>query len=101
MAVKTREEILDTLKARVGDATDDDTISFIEDVTDTLTDLESKAKGDGEDWKAKYQENDAEWRRKYTERFFGNNDEPEPKPEPEPEAEKPKTFDDLFTVKED
>ena len=34
MAVKTREEILETIRTRVGDQTDDETISFLEDVTD-------------------------------------------------------------------
>ena len=100
MAVKTREEIFEAVRARVGEQTDDETISFLEDVSDTLTDLENKANGDGEDWKTKYEENDREWRRKYTERFFSTNTEPEPEPEPTPEPEKPKKFEDLFTVKE-
>lgn len=98
MAVKTREEILEELKVRVGEQTDDDTISFLEDVTDTLSDLETKAKGDGTDWKTKYEENDAEWRKKYTERFYSSEPEPdieEPKPD---NSEKPKTFAELFTT---
>ena len=98
MSVKTREEILEELKVRVGEQTDDDTISFLEDVTDTLSDLETKAKGDGTDWKTKYEENDAEWRKKYTERFYSSEPEPdieEPKPD---NSEKPKTFAELFTT---
>lgn len=94
MAVRTREEILESIRTRVGEATDDDTISFIEDVTDTLTDLETKANGDGEDWEKKYRENDESWRKKYTERFFSK--EPEPEPDPEPNPEPIKTFADLF-----
>lgn len=96
MAVRTREEILESIRTRVGEVADDDTIAFIEDVTDTLTDLESKANGDGEDWEKKYRENDESWRKKYTERFFSKNtQDPEPDPDPEPEPEK-KTFADLF-----
>ena len=98
MAVKTREEILEKIKNRVGNQSDDETIEFLEDVTDTLSDLEEKAKGDGVDWKAKYEENDAEWRKKYTDRFFSSepitNEEP---PSPEPQSE-PTTFDELFTT---
>lgn len=94
MAVRTREEILESIRTRVGEATDDETISFIEDVTDTLTDLETKANGDGEDWEKKYRENDESWRKKYTERFFSK--EPEPDPEPDPKPEPIKTFADLF-----
>ena len=30
MAVKTREEILEELKARIGEQTDDETIAFLE-----------------------------------------------------------------------
>lgn len=77
MAVKTRDELMETIKARLGEQTDDETISFLEDVSDTLTDLESKTK-DATDWKTKYEENDKQWRNKYKERFFnneGNNDD--------------------------
>lgn len=94
MAIRTREELLDYIRTRVGEQTDDETIAFLEDVTDTLTDFETRANGDGEDWKSKYQENDEAWRKKYTERFFSR--EPTPTHEPTPEPTKPKTFEDLF-----
>lgn len=94
MAVKNKDEILEAIKTRVGDNTDDETISFLEDVSDTLTDLETKANDDDEDWKTKYEENDKSWRERYTNRFFSK--EPEPDPEPEPELEVKKTFSDLF-----
>lgn len=97
MAVKTREEILESFKARLGENPDDDTISFLEDVTDTLDDFEKKANGDGTDWKSKYEENDASWRKKYTERFFSDEPDPDPKPEPKPKPDNtPRTFSDLF-----
>ena len=94
MAVKNKEEILEAIKTRIGDNTDDETISFLEDVSDTLTDLETKANGAGEDWKTKYEENDKSWRERYTNRFFSKEPDPEPEPEPEPEVKK--TFSDLF-----
>lgn len=97
MAVKTREEILESFKSRLGENPDDESISFLEDVTDTLDDFEKRANGDGTDWKSKYEENDASWRKKYTERFF--SDEPNPEPNPEPKLEPnntPSTFSDLF-----
>lgn len=95
MAVKTREEILESFKTRLGENPDDDSISFLEDVTDTLDDLEKRANGDGTDWKSKYEENDANWRKKYTERFFSDEPEPNSKSEPEPD-DTPTTFSDLF-----
>ena len=98
MAVKTREEILSELKARVGEQTDDETIAFLEDVTDTLSDLETRAKDDGTDWKSMYEENDAEWRKKYTERFYSSDPDPDPKPPKPDDTPKPKTFAELFTT---
>lgn len=98
MAVKTREEILEELKVRVGEQTDDETIAFLEDVTDTLSDLETKAKGDGTDWKTKYEENDAEWRKKYTERFYSSDPEPDIDKHKTEESQNPKTFAELFTT---
>lgn len=96
MAVRNKEEILEAIKTRVGEQTDDETISFLEDVSDTFTDLETRANGDGEVWKTKYEENDKMWRERYTTRFFSKEPEPDPKPEPEPEPEVKKTFSDLF-----
>lgn len=93
MAVKTREEILESFRTRLGENPDDDSISFLEDVTDTLDDFEKRANGDGTDWKSKYEENDANWRKKYTERFFSGEPNPEPKPE---QDDTPRTFSDLF-----
>ena len=98
MAVKTREEILTAVKARVGDQTDDETIAFLEDITDTLSDLETKAQGDGTDWKAKYEENDAEWRKKYTERFYSSDPNIDPEPPKSGDTPKPKRFSELFTT---
>lgn len=97
MSVKTREEILESLKTRLGENPDDESISFLEDITDTLDDFEKRANGDGTDWKSKYEENDANWRKKYTERFF--SDEPEPNPKSDTKLEPddtPRTFSDLF-----
>lgn len=67
--VKTKDEILVSIKERLKDDTSDEALSFIEDVTDTINDLEHKAQ-DETDWKSKYEENDKEWREKYKERFF-------------------------------
>lgn len=95
MAVRTREEILESIRSRVGEQTDDETISFLEDVTDTLTDFETRANGSGEDWEQRYKDNDAEWRKKYTERFFSGEPKELPKDIPNDQT-KPKTFEDLF-----
>ena len=94
MAVKTKAEILELIKARVGDDTSDEALAIIEDVNDTLDDYEAKIADSG-DWKARYEQNDAEWRQKYKDRFFQPAEEPDPEPEPE-EVEEKTTFEDLF-----
>lgn len=95
MSVKTREELLNAIKTKLGDGTDDESIAILEDVTDTFTDLEKKASGDGTDWKKKYEENEASWRKKYTERFYSADPELPKQSEPD-EPEAPKNFSDLF-----
>ena len=95
MAIRSKEEILDAFRGRMVEEPDDDTISFLEDITDTFSDLESRAR-DSTDWKSKYEENDKEWRTKYTERFFSEQPTPETTPEPTPEPSIPMTFEDLF-----
>lgn len=98
MAVRTKEEIFDLLKARVGDDNSDETLTFIEDLTDTFNDMDSRINDSG-DWKSKYDDLSA----KYKERFFSSPASPK-EPEDEDEEQKPKkpmTFDDLFITKED
>ena len=102
MAVKTKAEILESIRSRVGDSTDDETLEFLEDVTDTITDLEARA-SDSTDWEGKYNELDKSWREKYRERFFSSdpkedttgNEEFEEK-----EDKEKKTYESLFDVKE-
>lgn len=92
MAVKTRDELLETVKNIIGESTDDISLSFIEDITDTIDEYEKRL---GEDWKSKYEENDKVWRKKYKERFYSTNDGP---PEPNNDREDKKTkFEELFT----
>lgn len=102
MAIKSKDEILEQIQARFGEDTSDETISFLEDVTDTFTDLETRASGDGVDWKAKYEENDNVWRQKYRDRFFSpevNDNGGDTVVETDlDDTEPPKTFDDLFSV---
>ena len=97
MAVLKKDELLNAIKEIVGDDTSDDTITFIENVTDTINDLESRS-NDSEDWKTKYEENDKAWREKYRDRFFGNKEDiKEDFEEKEEDEDKTvKTFEDLF-----
>lgn len=103
MAVRTKEEIMQMIRERVGENTDDDTIKFVEDVSDTLDDYDNKT-GTAAEWEQRYNDNDAEWRKRYTERFFSaaptgdQNTSPDPDPEDPADHEAPKTYDELFTT---
>lgn len=102
MAVKTKDELLKIIKERIGDDTSDETISFIEDITDTLYDYEEKAtNSDTEDWKTKYEENDKMWREKYRERFFSKTVEKEDEDFEDKDEIKSLSYDDLFEEKEE
>lgn len=101
MAVKTREKILEAIKSKIGEDTSDDSISLLEDITDTIDDYETRV-ADKTDWKNKYDELDATWRRKYIERFSGKSGE-DIKNEQEEQIKddsEPRTFDELFTERE-
>lgn len=98
MAVKSVTELLSQIQARFGDDTTDEALAFIEDVSDTVNDLQSRANGET-NWEQKYKENDAAWRQKYRDRFFSKDDGPSSTEIDEDESEdtyKPKTFNDLF-----
>lgn len=97
--VKSKEDILAAIKEKFSDDTSDSTLSLIEDVSDTINDLQTKASNEGA-WQKKYEENDKQWREKYKERFFsGSPSVPEdPDPEPEPAKKKPLRYEDLFTT---
>lgn len=103
----TREELITRIKERIGEGITDDDIALLEDVTDTYDELDALAK-DNADWKAKYEENDAMWRKKYIDRFNGKVEsdadfveEPSDAEETILEYEAPKNYDDLFQVGEE
>lgn len=102
MAVKTKEELFDSIKGILADDTSDASLALLEDVSDTLEDLTSK--NDSENWKQKYEDNDKEWRKKYRDRFFNTGTEDvKDLTEPDVNKEEPKVpvkYEDLFTVKE-
>lgn len=101
MAVKTRDEIMEAIRKRIGEDTSDEAISLLEDVADTFADYETKV-ADKTDWKTKYDEMDASWRKKYMDRFSGKTGE-EIKEEQEEQIKddsEPRTFDELFTERE-
>lgn len=107
MAIKSKEELIQSVSARVGEDTSDEAIALIEDVTDTLNDLETRANGDGTDWEAEYNKLDKEWRDKYKARFLdggndNNDNDNNNNDNNNDNDDKPKTYkyEDLFETKE-
>ena len=112
MAILSTNDLRTRIQTLVCENTDDDTLDFLQDFDDTITDLESKGATDYQElYKAEVQKNkdlDASWRKRYRDRFFNGDDDDEsndspkfkkPKYSTEPTLENTITIDDLFTTK--
>lgn len=99
MAIKTREDLLKSLNTLIGDNSNDENLAILEDVTDTLKDYEEKT-ADQTDWKTKYEQNDAEWRKKYKDRFLSGETIKDEQEEDVIKDSKTLTFDSLFKERE-
>lgn len=108
MAVVSKEELIQALSALIGETPDDTGLSIIENVTDTISDYESKTV-DTSEWESKYNELDNSWRKRYKERFLSSADAghetsvEEVKEKQKEDVEKDSTeltFDDLFEKSE-
>lgn len=105
MAIRSKEELTNSIRAYLKEDVSDEALALLEDFSDTYDYLSSNP---GEDWKAKYEENDAAWRSKYAERFSGGSgniikpdtpvdDDTVIKPdENETDAAEEITYEDLF-----
>lgn len=72
MAILKKEDFFERLSKRIGDDTSDEGLKDMEDFTDTYNALSTKAEGDAAEWKRKYEENDAMWKKRYKARFFSS-----------------------------
>lgn len=103
MAVRTREEIMEAIRARIGEDVSDEALALIEDISDTYDDLMKRA-ADYNELESRYNELDNSWRERYRARFFetGNlqiTNDPIPQiddPVPDPVEEEITTFEELF-----
>lgn len=95
MAVKNITELIDTARTIIGENTSDEALGFMDDLSDTMNDFDARTK-DSTNWEQKYLENDANWRKRYADRFNGKpvDDEVDDSYElPDPPK---KTYLDLF-----
>ena len=98
--VKTKDEIMEEIRAYIGDRSDDQTISLIENISDTIDDYAAHG-----DYDEKLMAVEAEWRRKYIDRFMsGGENKTEVEVEKTEDDEKEKAeeikIEDLYTEKE-
>ena len=106
MAILTIEQMTDVLKKFIGDRTDDEALSFMENVMDTLTaaseDTTKEELQNKIDTLVKEKEAlDAEWRSRYKERFFERPIIESNEPLDMAKDIEPVTFEDLFEETEE
>lgn len=96
MAIVSKESLLERIRDMTGteNAESDESISLLEDLSDTFEDLSSQVLQAG-DYKKKYEENDAEWRKRYHDRFFSVTEDDIREDDKDDEVEK-KTYESLF-----
>ena len=108
MSVKTKDEILTSVKTLLGDTPDDNGIALLEDISDTLDNSTGGSSDEDkktiEELKKQVEETDKAWRQKYSARFLnpaGSDDpldDPAEDPQDDPkEDNSPKKFEDLFS----
>lgn len=97
MSVVSKESLLERIRDMTGveNAESDESISLLEDLSDTFEDLSSQVLQAG-DYKRKYEENDAEWRKRYHDRFFSVVDETMIKEDDKDDDVEKKTYESLF-----
>lgn len=95
MAIVSKENLIKRFAEKFTDDTSDEVIQLTEDLTDTLEDFIARVE-DKEDWKAKFEENDASWRKKYKDRFLEPTDNEEEIHEQVEDENTNVTFNDLF-----
>lgn len=98
MAVLTREQFMEKLNTLTDGKTDDDTLTMIQDFSDTFKSLEEKE--DVEAVRGEYEEKlktlEDTWRNKYRDAFFNGTEKKDEEDEEEEEKEEPHTYEELF-----
>lgn len=95
MSVVSKEDLIKRFAEKFTGDTSDEVIQLTEDLTDTLEDFIAKVE-DKDDWKAKFEENDANWRKKYKDRFLEPSVNEEEIHEQDEDENTNVTFNDLF-----
>ena len=99
MAKRSKEELLASVNALLGENITDEALTFIEDLSDSV-----EVSNDSDDWKTRYEQLDADWRKRYKDRFIGVSTTPEEvKKEQEENVNKDgekRSYEELFEERE-
>lgn len=97
LSVVSKESLLERIRDLTAgeNSESDESISLLEDLSDTFEDLSSQVLQAG-DYKKKYEENDAEWRKRYHDRFFSVVEETTSNEDDKDDDVEKKTFESLF-----
>lgn len=107
MAVLTREQFMERLNTLTDGKNDDDTLTMIQDFSDTFKSLEEKEDVEAVrgDYEEKLKNLDDTWRNKYRDAFFNGTEEKKDdvieEKEDEEEKEEPHTYEELFKEEEE
>lgn len=102
MARLSREEYLARIQGYVGDRTDDETLSFVEDMTDSFP----EDSGNSDEWQSRYNELEGRYNdlaRRYRDRFLTTAEPTVPQEETDVGSDfnepdnKPKTIKDILS----
>lgn len=96
MAVVEKESIMSRLNALIGDRTDDEALSIVEDISDTIDSASGTGMVTEEEADRRVKEAEEEWRKKYKERFFSGDTGGGTATHDGGENEPPEKFDELF-----
>jgi hypothetical protein len=94
MARLSKEDFAKAVTGAIGDRTDEDSVKFIEDMTDTYNGLEADKNVSETEWEQKYNALNETWSKRYKERFSETIVEEKKKEE---DKTIPTTYSDLFS----
>ena len=102
MAILDRDNFFKRIRERLGEDDSEEALSYLEDMTDTWEDMERRASREGEEnWEEKYNNLDAEWRKRYRDRFFNTPEgAKEDQEEDVKDDGKARSFETLFEERE-
>lgn len=94
MAILSKEDFTKAITTIVGERSDEDSVKFIEDMTDTYNGLEADKNVSVSEWEQKYKALNDTWSKRYKDRFSETIEETKEQEKDEPV---PTSYDDLFT----